>query len=166
MFDQLKDMVLQYTQKEIAGNTTIDPQAAGKVAEETGSSLLEGIQGAITSGNFSEVLQLAKSADISSLTSQPIVQSIIKNLSANLTNKVGIDGASSSQFASTIIPQLLSGLFSGKEGGFNITDLLGSLTGDNSVLDQNKDGKLGIDDAIAAVKNGSLGDLLGGFFKK
>ena len=31
---------------------------------------------------------------------------------------------------------------------------------------QNGDGKLGILDALSAVKNGNLGDLLGGFFKE
>lgn len=55
-----------------------------------------------------------------------------------------------------------------KSGDFNVSDILGSLTGGNatSMLDQNNDGKLGIDDAISAVKNGNLGDMLGGLFKK
>lgn len=167
MIDQLKDVVTQFTQKEVEGNAGIDNQLAGSVAQETGSSILEGLKSAVSGGNISDVMSLAGNLDVNSLSSNPVVKNIIESLSSNLTNKVGIDGATSSGFAGNIIPQILSSVLGGKSGGFNITDILGSLTGgDGNPLDQNKDGKIGFDDAIAAVKNGNIGDILGDMFKK
>ncbi len=166
MIDQLKDVVTQFTQKEVEGNAGIDNQLAGSVAQETGSSILEGLQSAISGGNISDVMSLAGNGDVNSLSSNPVVKNIIENLTSNLTRKIGLDGATSSGFAGSIIPQILSSVLGNKSGGFNITDILGSLTGGNGTLDQNKDGKIGFDDAVAAVKNGNIGDILGDMFKK
>lgn len=166
MIDQLKDVVTQFTQKEVEGNAGIDNQLAGSVAQETGSSILEGLQSAISGGNISDVMSLAGNGDVNSLSSNPVVKNIIESLTSNLTRKVGLDGATSSGFAGSIIPQILSSVLGNKSGGFNITDILGSLTGGNGTLDQNKDGKIGFDDAVAAVKNGNIGDILGDMFKK
>lgn len=166
MIDQLKDVVTQFTQKEVEGNAGIDNQLAGSVAQETGSSILEGLQSAISGGNISDVMSLAGNGDVNSLSSNPVVKNIIESLTSNLTRKIGLDGATSSGFAGSIIPQILSSVLGNKSGGFNITDILGSLTGGNGTLDQNKDGKIGFDDAVAAVKNGNIGDILGDMFKK
>ena len=166
MIDQIKDLVFQLTQKEIEGNSQIQNNVAGSVAQETGNSILQGIQSAVSEGNFSDILGLAKNMDIQSLATQPMVQKMIENLSSNLSQKVGIDGATSASIASGMIPQILSKVLGSSNNGFNISDLLSSLTGDNNPLDQNKDGKIGLDDAITAVKNGNIGDILGNIFKK
>lgn len=139
------------------------------MAKETGSSLMEGLQSAVSGGNMGELMNMFSGSDANSLTSNPIVKNIIESLTSKLGANVGLDAGTSSNFASNIIPQILS-MIMGKaqSGDFNITDILGSLTGGDAakMFDQNGDGKLGIDDAISAVKNGNLGDILGGFFKK
>lgn len=169
MIDQIQQIVSQLTEKEIGGNEKISNNLAGNVAKETGNSLMEGIQNAVSGGNMGELMNMFSGNDANSLTSNPIVKNIIELLTSKLGNNVGLDASTSNNFANSIIPQILSMLMGkAKSGDFNITDILGSLTsGDmTSILDQNGDGKLGIDDAISAVKKGGLGDLLGGFFKK
>lgn len=169
MMDQIQQIVNQLTEKEVVGNNNISNNLAGDVAKETGSSLMEGLQNAVSGGNMGELMNMFGGSDANSLTSNPIVKNIIESLTSKLGANVGLDAGTSGSFASSIIPQILSMVMGkAKSGDFNITDILGSLTGGNatSMLDQNGDGKLGIDDAISAVKNGNLGDLLGGFFKK
>ncbi len=169
MIDQIQQIVNQLTEKEVVGNNNISNNLAGDVAKETGSSLMEGLQNAVSGGNMGELMNMFGGSDANSLTSNPIVKNIIESLTSKLGANVGLDAGTSGSFASSIIPQILSMIMGkAKSGDFNITDILGSLTGGNatSMLDQNGDGKLGIDDALSAVKNGNLGDLLGGFFKK
>jgi len=169
MMDQIQQIVNQLTEKEVVGNSNISNNLAGDVAKETGSSLMEGLQNAVSGGNMGELMNMFGGSDANSLTSNPIVKSIIESLTSKLGANVGLDAGTSGSFASSIIPQILSMIMGkAKSGDFNITDILGSLTSGNatSMLDQNGDGKLGIDDALSAVKNGNLGDLLGGFFKK
>ena len=167
--DQIQQIVNQLTEKEVVGNNGISNNLAGDVAKETGNSLIEGLQNAVSGGNMGELMNMFGGSDANSLTSNPIVKSIIESLTSKLGKNVGLDAGTSGSFASSIIPQILSMIMGkAKSGDFNISDILGSLTGGNAtaMLDQNGDGKLGIDDAISAVKNGNLGDLLGGFFKK
>lgn len=178
MIDQLQQIIQQITEKEVTGNANVNNELAGNVAQETGNSLMEGLKSAVSNGNMSEIMGMMNNTDVNSLTSNPVVKNIIEMLSSKLTNNVGIDSSASSGLAGSIIPQLLSMVLGGK-GNFNVTDLIGSLTGGSSAgggsildglgkmgLDQNGDGKVGIDDAISAVTKGGLGDLLGGMFKK
>ena len=169
MMDQIQQIVNQLTEKEVTGNNNISNNLAGDVAKETGNSLMEGLQNAVSGGNMGELMNMFGGSDANSLTSNPIVKNIIESLTSKLGANVGLDAGTSGSFASSIIPQILSMVMGkAKSGDFNISDILGSLTGGNAtaMLDQNGDGKLGIDDALSAVKNGNLGDLLGGFFKK
>lgn len=169
MNDQIQQIVSQLTEKEVGTNANISNELAGNVAKETGNSLMEGLQNAVSGGNMSELMNLFSGSDVNSLTSNPVVKNIIESLTSKLGTNVGLDAGTSGSFASNIIPQILSMVMGkAKSGDFNIGDILGSLTGGNatSMLDQNGDGKLGIDDAISAVKNGNLGDMLGGLFKK
>lgn len=169
MIDQIQQIVSELTEKEVTGNNNISNNLVGDVAKETGSSLMEGLQNAVSGGNMGELMNMFGGTDTNSLTSNPMVKNIIESLTSKLGSNVGLDAGTSSNFASSIIPQIIS-MVTGKakSGDFNISDILGSLTGGDAtkMLDQNGDGKLGIDDALSAVKNGNLGDILGGFFKK
>ena len=169
MIDQIQQIVNQLTEKEVGGNASISNELAGNVAKETGNSLMEGLQSAVSGGNMGELMNMFSGADANSLTSNPIVKNIIESLTSKLGNNIGLDAGTAGGFASGIIPQILSMVLGkAKSGEFNISDILGSLTGGNgaSMLDQNGDGKVGIDDAISAITKGGLGDILGGFLKK
>lgn len=172
MIEQIQQIVTQLTQKEVSSNPNISGELAGSVAKETGGSLMEGLQSAVSGGNVGDLMNMFGSTDTNSLTSNPVVKNIVESLTSKLGSNVGLDAGTAGNFAGTVIPQILNMVLSKvKSGDFNVGDILGSLTGGSgaskgSVLDQNGDGKLGIDDAISAVTKGGLGDMLGGLFKK
>ena len=166
MIEQIQQLVQQLTEKEVGSNEKISNNLAGTVAQETGASVMEGLQSAISGGNMGELMSMFSGGnDANSLTSNAVVKSIIDSLTSKLGNNVGLDASTSSNFAGSVIPQILSMILGkAKSGDINFSELLGS--GAVSALDQNGDGKLGIDDAISAVTSGKLGNILGGFFKK
>lgn len=169
MIEQIQQIVNQLTEKEVGANANISNDVIGNVAKETGGSLMEGLQNAVSGGNMGDLMSMFSGTDANALTSNPVVKNIIDSLTSKLGTNVGLDAATSSNFAGSIIPQVLSSVLGkAQSGDFNITDIIGSLSGGNaaSMLDQNGDGKLGIDDAVDALKKGGLGDMLGGFFKK
>lgn len=107
--------------------------------------------------------------DTTALTANPVVKNIISSLTAKLGVNVGLDNSTAGGFASAIVPQIISLIANKvKSGDFNIGEMINSFGagGAGSVLDQNGDGKVGIEDAISAVTKGKLGDALGGLFKK
>jgi|SRR5690606_33242294 len=166
--DKFQEIIQQIAKQEVSNNSNIDDNLGSNVAQATGSSLIEGLKSAVSDGNLGDLTSIFGDTDKNTLTSNPIVQNIISSLSSKLGN-FGLDGGTAGGFASSIIPQIIS-MISNKvqSGDFNISEIIGSLTGGGtgSALDQNGDGKVGIDDAISAVTKGKLGDALGGLFKK
>src|SRR5690606_2498799 len=167
MIEQLKKIIEQVTEQAVSGNANVSNELAANIANETRNSLMEGLKSAVSNGNMSEIMGMINAADLNSLTSNPIVKSIIQNLTSKLVNNIGMDASTSSGLAGSIIPQLLNMVLGGKSN-INITDIIGSLAGGNNSggsildnlgkmgLDQNGDGKVGIDDAISAVTKGGL----------
>lgn len=168
MIDQIKEVIQQFTTQEVGSNEQIPNDLAGKVASETGSSFIDGIKSAVSGGNLGDLTSLFSNADTNSLTSNPVVKNITESLGSKLNSNVGLDASAAGGFANTIVPKVIS-LISEKvkSGDFNISEIFASLTGGNATaaLDQNGDGKLGLDDAVSALKGGKLGDTLGNLFK-
>src|SRR5690606_5182983 len=168
MMDKLQQIIQQLTTQEVGNNSNIANNLAGDVAKETGSSLIDGLKSAVSGGNLGDLTNMLGNTDKNELTSNPVVKNIISSLASKLCANVGLDSNTAGGFASSIIPQIIS-MISNKvqSGDFNINEIISSFTGGtDSVLDQNGDGKVGIDDAISAVTKGKLGDALGGLFKK
>lgn len=160
--NDLMQMVEQFTKQNLNQNNDVD---TNQVAKETGSSLIEGIKNAATQGNLTDLFSLGDSNDTNALASNPMVGSIIENLSGKLSQNTNMDAAASNQFASSTIPQLLGSVISSvKEGKLDMSQIMELAA--SAGLDQNGDGKLDLQDAMAAITNGKLGDMLGGFFKK
>lgn len=173
MLDKIQEIVRQVATKEVNQINEVSNDLIQDVSKETSSSVIDGFKSAIGSGNIGAITNLLKGEETGS--SNDVVSSMIGSLTSGLTNKLGIDSNTSSGLAQSIIPQIMGMLFGGKNGGgVNIQEFLSSFGEDGLImdklkdfgLDQNGDGKLGIDDAISAVKDGKLGDMLGGFFKK
>lgn len=167
MIDKLQQIIQQVTNQEVGDNVNISKELAGNVAQETGSTLMDGLKSAVSNGNIGELTSIfSGSGEQSSITSNPLVQNIVSSLTSKLGSNVGLDSSTAGGFASAIIPKLISVITDKvKSGDIDVTALLSSFTSGNSILDQNGDGKVGIDDAISAVKKGNIGDMLGGFFK-
>jgi len=182
--NQFASIIQQLVGQQIA-STKIDQNLVPQVAEETGNSLLSGLTNAFKDGNASEIMSLFTQEN-SNLASNPMVGQIISGLASNLGTKFGIDSAQASTFASSVIPLIIN-FISSKSGsgasGFNVTDLISGLSGNNSGgfldnlgafgLDKNGDGKVDFKDALSALtgdnkddKSGGLGGMLGNLFGK
>lgn len=174
MLEQIQEIIQQISSKEVKQANGISDHTVGEVSNEAGNSITEVLKKVVSNGDLSAITALIKGEHS---TSNSLVQNIIDHFSGNLTQKVGVEASTSSSLATSIIPQIMGALF-GSGSSFNAKDILDSLTGGNSEggsfldklsglgLDQNGDGKVGLDDAVKAVKDGKLGDILGDFFKK
>ena len=170
MIEQIKQIIEQVSAQEGSAKG-LGSDVTSAVTKETGESILSGLKSALTGGNISQLTDLFQ-GNVGGLTSNPVVMGMIANLVSSLTGKLGLDQAVSQNFAGSVIPKVMETLVSkaqdGKESGFQMTDLIASLSGGSDAkglleslggslgLDQNKDGKLGLDDAMFALK---------GFFK-
>ena len=166
--EKLQQIIQQLTNQELGNHSNIDNTLADDLAKETGSSLIDGLKSAISGGNISDLTAMLGNSDQTSLASQPIIKDIISSLTSKLGGSKGLDSNIAGGFASAIIPKIISMVSSKIQSGeLNIADIVASFSGTAGAgLDQNGDGKIGIDDAISAVTNGKLGDVLGGLFKK
>lgn len=124
MIDQLKTIIEQVSAQ--AGGSVIPSNLTKEVTQETGNSILSGIKDAVSSGDFSQVTNLFESGT-SNLASNPMVSGMITNLVGSLSGKLGLDSATSSGIANSIIPKVLEVLVSKtKDGSFDLKDLMGS----------------------------------------
>ncbi|HLS96343.1 hypothetical protein BC792_102201 [Sphingobacterium allocomposti] len=165
--ENIQQLIQGLINKEV-DNSSISNNLAGDVAKETGSSLIDGLKSAVSGGNMGDLTRIFSSEDSNALTSNPVVQNMISSLTSKLGSNVGIDSATAGNFASSILPKVISMISAKiKSGDLNIADILSSFTGGGagSILDQDGDGKVNLNDAVSAVKKGGLGGMLGGLFK-
>lgn len=188
MFEQLSSLMKQFGNEAVINNPAVPNEHNEAVLGEASNSIVNNLKEMIANGNISDVASLFNN-DNASDSSNPVVQQLTEKLSGNLGEKFGLSNDVSSDVAGGLIPKVLGSLI-GKakdpnDSSINVSDIIGSLTSGNSEasgglmdavskygssfgLDQNGDGKVGMDDAIAAVSNKSrgLGGLLGKLFGK
>lgn len=189
MLDQLLDLAKQYGNEAVVKNNAIPNEKNDEVIQETGKSMLSGLQEMATGGNLGDLAGLLSGK--SKLDSNnPVIKQLTEKVSGSLGSKFNLPQETSNGVANNMIPQILGSLINKakdpKEKGFNIEDLVGSISGGKGGglmdmvskyggafgLDQNGDGKIDLQDAISALsgnskgKKGGLGGLLGGLFGK
>lgn len=181
MFDQLTELVNQFGNDAVVNNNAVPNEQNQAVLNEANSSIIDGLKNMASSGNISELAGLFQGNAIDG--SNPVVQKLTQQLSGNLGQKLGLSSETSSNVAADLIPKILGSLI-GKakdpnQKGFEISDIVNAISNGNGNsglmdaiskyggqfgLDQNGDGKVSIDDAIAGVSKKSSG--LGGIFGK
>ena len=153
--------------------------------EEAGSSIFSSLQKMATEGGVEKLAGLLKGNNAQD-PSNPALQEITQQLSGSLGEKFGLDSGTAAGVAGSLIPKILGGLVNkanDPNDSFQISDLIGAISGGNAQtsdimntiskygtqfgLDQNADGKLDINDAIAVTKSsGGIGGFLGKLFGK
>lgn len=189
MFDQLLELAKQYGTDAVVKNNAIPNEKNEEVIKETSNSMLAGLQEMANGGNLGDLAGLLSGK--SKLNSNnPVIKQLTEKVSGSLGSKFNLPQETSNGVANNMIPQILGSLINKakdpKEKGFNIEDLVGSISGGKGGdlmemvtkyggafgLDQNGDGKVDLQDAISALsgnaksKKGGLGGLLGGLFGK
>lgn len=188
MFEQLTNLVNQFGNESVINNASVPNEQNEAVLNEANSSIVSHLKEMVTNGNYADIASMFNGENASN-SSNVVVQQITERLSGSLGEKFGLSQEASAGVAGSLIPKVLGSLI-GKakdpnDSSININDIIGSLSGGNAQsngglmdaiskygssfgLDQNQDGKVGIDDAVAAVSknSGGLGGLLGKLFGK
>ena len=185
MFEQLTQLVQQYGNDAVVKNQSIPNEQNEGVMNEASSSILSGLQKILAEGGTSELANLFQ-ANNASDKANPVVQKISEQFSGSLGSKFGMDGASASSVAGSLIPTVLGALIGNAKDpnhkGFEISDIINALSGGNGNsdlmdaiskygtqfgLDQNADGKVDMTDVIDVVSSkGGIGGLMGKIFGK
>ncbi|WP_281226246.1 DUF937 domain-containing protein [Flavobacterium aquiphilum] len=185
MFEQLTQLVQQFGQEAVVNNNAVPNEHNEAVMNEAGNSIFSSLQQMASGGGIEKLAGLLQGNNAQD-PSNPAVQQITQQLTGSLGEKFGLSSSDAAGVAGSMIPKILGGLV-GKANdpndSFQLTDLIGAISGGGTQtsgimdaiskygtqfgLDQNADGKLDMDDAIAATKNkGGIGGFLGKLFGK
>ena len=186
MLDQLTKLLKEYGNEAVVKNTAIPNEHNDAVLQETSNTIVSTLKNYVSQGNYEVLGQLFQNNNQD--TPNAAVQDIKANLTESLTQKFGINSETASGVAGSLIPKVLSELINSAKdpnnSSISIQDIIGSLSGSGTAngglmdaiskyggqfgLDQNVDGKVDFNDAIAAVtkKSGGFGGLLGKIFGK
>lgn len=190
MIEQLLSTIKQTSQEVIEQNPDVPNDQNEAVSNIASESIAGSIQNMMSNGGIAGIMSMF-SGNNAAGEGNPAIQNVTSDLSGNLMNKLGISSEQATGMAGSIIPMIISKLFnkSGGGGGFDLSSILGSLTGGQgggfdlgniaSGLDVNKDGKTDFSDLTAALggdkskdgnnepgKDGGLLDGLAGLFGK
>ncbi|MCB0444031.1 MAG: hypothetical protein KDC50_08280 [Flavobacterium sp.] len=185
MLDQLTQLVQQFGNEAVVHNNAVPNQLNDSVMKETENSLLSGLQKMATDGKIDQLAGLFQGNNAGS-TTNPVVKQLIEQVSGNLNQKVGLDSNAANGVATNMIPQILGSLIGRAKDpnvkGFEVSDLVNAISGGSGNsnlmdmitkyggqfgLDQNNDGKVDMQDAMAAAtKKGGIGGMLGKLFGK
>ncbi|PWA09343.1 DUF937 domain-containing protein [Flavobacterium laiguense] len=185
MFEQLTQLVQQYGQEAVVKNDAIPNEHNEAVIEEAGNSIFSSLQKIASEGGVEKLASLLQGNNAQD-PSNPAVQQITQQLTGSLGEKFGLNNSAAAGVAESLIPQILGGLVNktnDPNDSFQITDLLGAITGGGAQsagimdaiskygtqfgLDQNADGKLDMQDALAVTKSGGgISGFLGKLFGK
>jgi len=190
MLEQLMSIIKQAGQQQVVNNPAIPNEYNDQVMNEAGSSIVGGLQQALSGGGLAQVMKLfgqgGSEQGISSLLSNPLVQNIISQFTGKLSGQFKLDQAHASQVSSNLIPQVLQN-FAGKvtdpnDNSVDINGVMQSLTGGQSSEidftgllqkfsgggDIDGDGDVDLQDIMAKMSGGSGGgvmDVVKGLFK-
>lgn len=185
MFEQLTQIVQQFGNEAVVKNSAIPNEQNEAVINETNNSIFSSLQNIATKGDLSQLAGLLQGNEINS--TNPTVHEITNKVTNSLTEKFGLSSEIASGVATNMIPQILSSLINKakdpKDGSFNLSDIISSLTGGDSAqnsgimeaistygihfgLDGNSDGKVDLEDMAAFSKKGGIAGMFQKLFGK
>ncbi len=169
MFNQLMNLVKQYSGDAVINNPAVPNEQNDAVMSTASGSIMDTLKGIMSGGGAASVLNLFSQNTNEDVTNHPVTQNVSSNLVTTLMNKFGFDSDKASGIASSVIPMVMSKLVSktnnsndnsfdlqgifnslsdNKTGGMDISGLVSKFGG--NALDTNHDGKLNLADLTAA----------------
>lgn len=169
MFDQLMNLVKQYSGDAVINNPAVPNEQNDAVMSTASGSIMDTLKGMMSGGGAASVLNLFSQNSNEDVTNHPVTQNVSSNLVTTLMNKFGFDSDKASGIANSVIPMVMSKLVSktnnssdnsfdlqgifnslsdNKTGGMDISSLLSKFGG--SSLDKNNDGQVNLADLTAA----------------
>lgn len=183
MLAQLKQLVQEFGQEVVVNNEAIPINQKDAVLHETCNSIFSSLEKIANDADLTQIVGLLQEKDIDK--NHPTIRKITNEVSNSLTQKLGINSATATSTAASMIPKVLGSLINKakdpKDNSIDLSGILNSLTGGNSPesasimdaigkygvhfgLDQNSDGKIDLEDASELTKKGGLGGMLGKLF--
>ena len=171
MFEQLTQLVKQFGQDAVVKNDAVPNEQNEAVMNEASTSIFSGLQKMASEGGIEQLASLFQGKNAQDINN-PAVQNLTQQLSGNLNQKFGLSTETSSGVAGNIITQVLGSLVNKakdpNDKSFQISDIIGAITGGGAQtsgimdaiskygmqfgLDQNADGKVDMQDAVAVTK--------------
>jgi hypothetical protein len=106
-FEQLMSIIRQAGQQQVVNNPAIPNEYNDQVMNEAGSSIVGGLQQALSGGGLAQIMKLfgqeGSEKGISSLLSNPLVQNIISQFTGKLSGQFNLDQTHASQVSSNLI---------------------------------------------------------------
>src|SRR5260221_13683235 len=113
MLDNLFDLVKSHAIDAVINNPDVPNEHNDAVVAEATHSIANGLQSTIASGGLQSILSLFSGGNQqggSGVMNNPIVSSIIGNLTNSLTSKFGLGSAQASGVANSLIPNVINSL--------------------------------------------------------
>lgn len=190
MLENLFNLIKEQGQETVINNPAVPNEQNHAVLASATSSVAEGLQGVLAGGGLSDIMSMfggthnsaASSNGLSGLLNNPIVGNIISSFTSKLTNQHGIAPDQASSIAGSLIPGVISKLITRtqdpNDGGFDMNNIIGSLTGgaqgggfdlqgmlskfSGGSLDTDGDGKVELSDIVSKVTGGAKQQQSGG----
>ena len=180
MFEQLTNLVKQYSGDAVINNPAVPNEQNEEVMSAASGSIMDTLKGMVSSGGAANVLNLFNNqnsgADVSN---HQVTQSISSNLVSTLMSKFNIGGDKAGGIASMLIPTVMNKLVSktndSNDSSFDIQGIFNSLSGNKTsgmdigslvskfggnALDKNNDGQVNLADLTAAFTGNNNNDNL------
>lgn len=178
MFEQLLNLVKQYSGDAIINNSAVPNEQNEEVMQTASGSIMDTLKGMMSGGGAANVLNLFNNQNNDvDVSNHPVTQNVSSNLITTLMNKFGMDSSKAGGIASMLIPMVMSKLVSktndSNDSSFNIQGIFNSLSGNKTsgmdigslvsqfggnALDKNHDGKVNLADLTAAFSGNNNND--------
>ena len=145
MLDQILDLVKQQGQQIVVQNPEVPDNENNAVMMEAANTITGGFQNMLSGGGLQNIISMftggGQGQNNNSLLSNPVVSMMIGHLAGNLVKKMNLNPAVANGIANNIIPGVLNNLVSKTrsndpaDDGFDLNDLIASLTGGNAAQD-------------------------------
>lgn len=148
MLEQISALVKQYGKEVVIDNPDIPNEENNAVLAEATSTITGGMQNMLAGGGLQDIISMFtggggnnqgnKTSGIGGLIKNPIVSMMIGHLVSKLVGKFNMNPGQASKVANNLIPNVLNGLVTRtnsndpSDSGFDLNDLIGSLTGGNA----------------------------------
>jgi len=161
MTDKLITLVQQHAEDAIVKNKNVPNTQNNAAIKSVAEGILSGLQKQASGSGFGSVLNMLANG---SGASNSIAKSVQGSVIDSLISKTGLGKSVATSIAASVVPSILGSLSKNtadpKNKNFDLSSILGSLTGGKtnglnvaSLLDQNGDGKLDLNDLGSFLGN-------------
>lgn len=141
MLENLTELVKQYAGDAIINNPAIPNEKNDEAVADASSSIMDGLKNAVAGGNVGALTDLFNGGGAAAATSG-VSQNIQSGFVQNLMNKFGLDQSKAGSIAASLIPVVMQKLVhktnDSNDSSFDLSGIIGSLTGGGGVMDKLK----------------------------